>query len=220
MADETSSTSRAKETVTPIWHGLAAVHKQPNGVKRVRLRWMRLGGLVVIAGVAIWMTVALGLYLWFKLGRGFQNEQFADVLFFRYEEHNHKLGEYFLQMGDLHMQNHRLPEAFNAYRLGVMKAPESLHGREMLADFYYIYYRNDLARSLVVLEEGLPYAVGKDREYVNNYLLRLQQGHFPDKLIEVCQKYLDTPAGKACLPDIQMLFALNLAQAYIDQGRF
>lgn len=225
MANETPSTSRSTETVYPIWHGLAAVHRQPNGVKRVRLRWLRLGGLVFVAGVAIWMTVALGLYLWFKLGRGFQDEQFTDVLFFRYQEHNRKLGEYFLHMGDLHMKNNppRLQEAFNAYRLGVMKAPdspESLHGREVLAEFYYIYYRNELAPSLKVLEDGLPYAVGTNQDYVNNYLLQLQLGHFPDKLIEVCQQYLDTPDAKACLPEVKMLFALNLAQAYIDQGRF
>jgi len=223
MANESSSASRAKQTVTPIWHGLAAVHRKSNGEKHIRVRWMRLGGLVVIAGVAVWMTVALALYLWFKLGRGFQDEQFADVLFFRYQEHNRKLGEYFLRMGDLHMENHRFPEAFNAYRLGVMKAPdspESLHGRERLADFDYIYYRNELSHSLQVLEGGLPYAVGTNLDYVNNYLTRLQQGHFPDKIIAVCKQYLESPDAKACRADVRIVFALNLAQVYIDQGRY
>ncbi len=224
MAKETLPASRPTETVTPIWHGLAAIHRQPNGKKRLRLRWSRLVGIVLVAVLAFWMTAALGLYFWFKLGRGFQDEQFSDMLFLwvpsRYQAHEHKLGEYYLRMGDLHLENKRIEQAFNAFRLGVMKAPDSLHGREMLADFDYVYFRNDLARSLVVLEEGLPFAIGTNRDYVNNYLLRLQQGHFPDKMIEICHKYLDGPDAGKCRADVRVLFALNLAQVYIDQGRF
>jgi tetratricopeptide (TPR) repeat protein len=222
MATKPTSGSQPTETVTPIWHGLAAVHKKPNGEKRVRLRWLRLFGIVLAGGTALWLMIALGLYFWFKLGRGFQDEQFADVLLlpFRYEAHNHKLGEYYIGMGDSHLKNLRIEQAFNAYRLGVMKAPENLHGRRMLADFFYIYYRNELGPSLKVLEDGLPYAVGSDKDYVNNYLLRLQQGHFPEKILEVCQRYVDGPDASKCRADIRTLFALNLAQAYIDQGRF
>jgi predicted Zn-dependent protease len=79
---------------------------------------------------------------------------------------------------------------------------------------------------LDILEAGLPYAIQpsdvpattKERlDYINDYLLRLQQAHKPDKLQAVCQQYLaqDLPS-----PQARDLFALNLVSFDIDAGRF
>ena len=53
-----------------------------------------------------------GLFYFFKLYRGFQDEQFVDVLTlpFHYQAHNRKMGEYFLKLGDIHLKNNRLPD--------------------------------------------------------------------------------------------------------------
>jgi len=224
MAKPTPTEKRNAETVTPIWLGLAAVHRR-DGVQRVRVRWLQVAAMSAGLLVAVWLMGALGMYFWFKLGRNFTDERYTENLAWplwltssKYsEEHHHKMGEYYLQMGDLHLKGKRYPQAMDAFRLGVMWAPESLHGREMLSDFYYYYYRNEQSHSLEILEGGLPYAISKDRDYVNNYMVRLQQAHEPDKIIEVCQKYI---AAKDCSPEIRGLLAINLAQVYIDLGRY
>jgi len=224
MANEKPPSKRSEETVTPMWLGLAAVHRR-DGVQTVRIRWLRaVATSVGLLGV-VWLLAALGMYFWFKLGRNFTDERFTENLAWplwlvssKYsEEHHHKMGEYYLRMADLHLDKKRYQQAMDAYRLGVMWAPESLHGREMLSNFYYLYYRNEQSHSLQILEDGLPYAISSDRNYVNNYMVRLQEAHEPEKIIEVCQKYI---GSDKCSPEIRGLFAINLAQVYIDLGRY
>ena len=216
------------EIVTPIWFGMAAIRRFPGGRRRLRMRWLRILGATLSLGAAAWLLAALGLYYFFTQYRGYQDEQFVEVLTlpFHYEAHNHKMGENFVSLGDIHLKNGRLPEAMNAYRIGVMKAPDNLHGRTMLANFDYLYYRDQIDNSLKILEEGLPIAIQtsdsaatmKERQdYVNDYLLRLQQAHEPEKLQAICEQYL---AQTLPTPQVRDLFALNLASIYIETGRF
>ena len=221
MAHPNSLENPKAEIVTSIWFGLAAIRRHPGGRRRLRMRWLRLLGTAVGLGLAGWMMAALGLYFWWKLGRGYQDERFSDVLFLwvpaNYEKHNRSMGEYFINLGDLHLKHGRLAEAMPAYRLGVMKVPDNLHGREMLSEFYYIYYKDTLEHSLTILEDGLPFAIDGNLSYVNGYLGKLQQAHLPKKLEEVCQQYLAQPLAN---PQVRQLFALNLASVYTEDGLF
>jgi hypothetical protein len=228
MAHENTGDDPKAEIVTSIWFGLAAIRRYPGSRRRLRIRWVRVLGTVLGLGAVAWLLAALALYYFFKLDRGFQDEQFVDVLTlpFHYQAHNREMGEYFLKMGDLHLQNGRLPDAMTAFRIGVDKVPDSLHGRTILANFYYVYYRDELDHSLDILEAGLPYAVQtgdtdqtkqEHLDYINDFLLRLQQAHEPDKLQAICQQYL---AQTQLSVQAHELFALNLASIYIDTGRF
>ncbi len=232
MAQESSLTNPKAEIVTSIWFGLAAIRRHPGGRRRLRLRWLRLLGTVVGLGLVGWMMAALGLYFWWKLGRGYMDERFSDVLFLmvpaNLQKHDRAMGEYFIRLADDHLQHHRFDAAMTAYRLGVMKVPENLHARELLSEFFYVYYKDTLENSLKVMEDGLPYAIVADAEkdpatfkdhyrYINEYLSKLQQAHLPKKIVEICRQYLAlNPANQ----QIRELFALNLVLVYIDDGNF
>jgi len=228
MAHEKTLDDPQAEIVTSIWLGLAVIRRHPGGRRRLRIRWLRLLGTLLGLGAVAWLLAALTLYFFFKLYRGFQDEKFADVLTlpFHYQAHDREMGEYFLKLGDIHLQNNRLQEAMTSYRIGVLKVPDNLHGRTMLADFYYIYYRDQLDHSLSIMEDGLPFAIQEGdtdavkkehRDYINDYLLRLQEAHEPEKVQAICEKYL---AQNIPSPQVRALFALNLASVYIDSGRF
>jgi len=221
MASVSPTPSDQPVTVATKWLGFAVIRRHPNGKRRVHLRWFRLVVTLVGLTAVFWLLAALGLYFFFKLNRGFQDEQFADdlLLLFRYKEHDHKMGEYYIRTADTHMQNKppRLAEALQDYRLGVLKAPENLHARQMLAEFYSIYYKDQQDTSLSVLEDGLPYALDNNPEYIIAYFQRLMQAHEPDHAIELCQKYL---AQKLTNEKVRQAFALNLASVYVEQGDF
>ncbi len=232
MADAASSPDPKSEIVTSIWFGLAAIRRHPGGRRRLRLRWVRLLGTVMGLGAVGWLMAALGIYFFLKLERGYQDERFSDVLFLwvpaNLERHNRAMGEYFIRLADDHIAHYRYDQAMTAYRLGVMKVPENLHAREMLSQFYYLYYKQSMEQSLGIMEDGLPYALDNDANkdpatlkdhyrYLNEYLSKLQQAHLPGKLEEVCQKYLaQNPDSKP----LRELLALNLVSAYIDDGVF
>jgi hypothetical protein len=228
MAHENTFGDPQAEIVTSIWFGLAAIRRYPGGPRRLRIRWLRVLGTTLGLGAVAWLLAALALYFFFKLYRGVQTEQFVeDLTLFvpsHFQAHDHEVGEYFLNAGDINLSNHQLNEALNDFRLGVMKVPDNLHGRTILADFYYLYYRGQIDNSLDILQEGLPYAVqisdsadtNKERHvYITDFLLRLQQAHEPEKLEKICLQYLNLPN-----PNVRDLFALNLASLYIDSGRF
>jgi tetratricopeptide (TPR) repeat protein len=228
MAHTLPSEDSKAEIVSPIWFGLAAIRRHPGGRRRLRIRWLRVLGTTLGLGALAWLLAALALYFFFKFYRGFADERFSDMLTlpFHFKEHDHKMGEYFLSRADDDYDKKRFEMAMNDYRIGVLKAPESLKGRERLADFYYVYNKDELDHSLSILEDGLQYAIASDPDYISNYLSRLREAQKPEKILEICQKYLalfDSPeylAQHTVNPKVRFLFALNLVSVYVDMGRF
>lgn len=215
------------EIITPIWWGLAAIHRKPPGPRKLRIRWFRLVGAVTGLGAICWLMIAVGLYFWFKFGRGFDDEKFNDVLTlpfhwppFHSTEHDRKMGDYFNKMADWHLKNNHLEEAYKDYRLAVLKTPDNLEARARLADFTYITDKN-LDHYFSLLEDGLPYALKNDPDnYVDNYLINLKQAPMADRtdrLEKICREYL---AQNLTNEKVRDLFALNLADVLIDKGDF
>src|SRR5262245_8975849 len=141
MPDDESIFDKNAEVITPIWGGLAAIHRKPPGPRRLRIRWIRalgaLGGFVSV----LWLMIAVGLYFWFKFGTGFEDEKFGDVLTlpfhwppFHTADHDRKMGDYFLKTADWHLKNNHLEEAYKDYRLALMKLPENLDARSKYAE--------------------------------------------------------------------------------------
>ncbi|HVY72120.1 MAG TPA: hypothetical protein VHH73_19455 [Verrucomicrobiae bacterium] len=227
MITKDQSTDKYAEVVTPIWWGLAAFHRRPPGPRRLRIRWFRLMGTITgLAGVC-WLMIAVGLYFWFKFGRGFEDEKFQDVLTlpfhwppFHTAEHDRKMGDYFKKMADWHLENKHLEEAFKDYRLAVLKTPDNLEARSRLADFTYVTDKN-LDHYFTLLEEGLPYALAEDpKNYIDNYFVNLKQAPMADRserIEKICRQYLGENLTN---PRVRNIFALNLANVLIDEGQF
>lgn len=221
------SSEKYAEVVTPIWWGLAAIHRKPPGPRKVRIRWFRLVGAVTGLAATFWLMIAVGLYFWFKFGRQFEDEKFQDVLMlpfhwppFHTAEHDRKMGDYFKKTADWHYQNGHLEEAFKDYRLAVMKTPDNLEARSRLADFTYVTDKN-LDHYFQLLEDGIPYALANDpKNYIDTYFLNLKQAPLADRserTEKICRQYLAMNLTNERVRDI---FALNLANVLIDDGRF
>jgi len=222
-----NSSGQYAEVVTPIWWGLAAIHRKPPGPRRLRIRWFRLASTVVGLSAVFWLMAALGLYFWFKLGRGFQDEKFSMVLMlpfhwppFHSAEHDKAMGDYYARMADLHLQNKRIMEAYNAYHLAVTKTPDNLDARSHYAQFSYMADKN-VDHYFSILEDGLPYALADDpKHYIDNYFLELMKAQLPDRsdrIEKICRKYLEQNLVN---PNVRNIFALNLAIVLIDKGDF
>jgi len=251
------------EVITPIWGGLAAIHRKPGSPRRLRIRWVRMLGSIVGLTAIFWLMIALALYFWFKLGRGFENEKFGDVLGlpfhwppFHSVEHDKNMGDFFYKKAELDLKYRHLEEAFNDYHIALMKTPENLDAREIYAEFSKFSNKN-LDSYFAILEDGIPYALTqsatpvaavetpgipstlgnpnartlapntttlesprkvKPEDYLNTYFVNLIQAQIPDRtehIEKICQLYLAQNPSSRKIRDI---FALNLMNAYIDEG--
>jgi tetratricopeptide (TPR) repeat protein len=210
----------ASEFVRSTWFGFAEIRRQSGGQRRIRLRWWRLmvaglGGFVVF-----YLLLALAGYFWFKSWRGFADERYTDMLTlpFHFAEHNRKMGEYFIQIGNDHAKNGRPDLAMQDYRIGLMKAPDDLPARANLSFYYTWRYPDRPQVGLDVLTEGLPYAIAQKKpEFINNFFQYAEQHHFADVAIATARQYL---AQKDLSPEVRRVFALHLMSIQIEQGDF
>jgi tetratricopeptide (TPR) repeat protein len=219
------SSSASSVDVFPVFLGLAVVTRDASGRQRLRVRWAYVAGAIVGGAALAWVLIAMGLYYYFKLFRDFEDVRFTEMLAlpFKYESFQHELGEYHLRMGDEHLKNGRVVEAMNSFRLGLIKVPDNLHARQMLAGLYLaLYHQQELDRSLTILELGLPYA-HNDPSYINSYLQALEYYHRDAKAIAVCEQMLNPSADDKDPPisdQVRRILALNLASFRILNGDF
>lgn len=183
------------------------------------MRWVYLAGLLVGGFALLWLLMASILYFYFKLYRDFEDETFANMLFlpFQYQEHQQKLGEYYLRVADEDLKAQHWVEALQDYRMGLIKSPHNLHARQMLAYMYLgLYGQQEIDRALSILADGLPDALN-DPDYINTYLQQLQHYNRDQQAITDCQTYLAlNPANDK----VRRVLALNLASFLIQDGNF
>ncbi len=203
--------------------GLAVVRRWSNGEQRLRVRWWRMLVVGLVGLGAGWLAMAMALYFYFKMYRHFEEVRYVDMISvpFHWAEHQRRLGEYHLRMGDEHFKAKRYNEARQSYNLAVAKLPENLHARQMLAQFSVAEYqqsRNEesLESAFHVLEDGLPYAL-EDPDYLNFYLRLLVQWHRDSKAIAECEELLQK---KPKNPKSVAVLALNWVDLLTIQGRF
>jgi tetratricopeptide (TPR) repeat protein len=199
--------------------GLAVVRRLPDGQRTIRVRWVFLLGALFGGFALLWVLLAAGLYFYFKIKKEFYDETFADVFFlpFHYAEHQRKLGEYYLRVADDAYQTGHVEEAMNDYRLGLMKVPENLHARLMLARIYIQYWhQREIDRALGIIEAGLPYAL-HDSDYLNTYLMTLQHYNRDQQAINDCQSLL---AKNPTDDKVRLILALNLVSFLVQNGNF
>jgi len=206
-----------------VFLGFAVVRVLADGTRRLRVRWLRLISVGLVAVGASWLLGALAFYLYFKINRHFEEVRYADMLTvpWHWAEHQRRLGEYHLRMGDEHFKAGRYQEARQSFNLAVIKLPENLHAKQMLAWFSmqdYAYSKDEISldSALHLLETGVPFALD-DPDYLNDYLHRLVQWHREAKAITTCQDLLkQNPAN----PKVTLLLALNLADLLTGQGKY
>lgn len=139
--------------------------------------WKRVLPAIGIWAVTFWLLGATALFLNIKYRRGFEAVRYTDMLFLpiRWDEYQVARGDFYIETAKQNLKDGKYREAFSGLRAGIAKSPANREGRLLLAQFFMLWKRPDLAQQLLVdgLEKSQP-----DREYLQTlftFLIQQQQ---------------------------------------------
>ncbi len=215
MAEKENS-RRERKAQSSVLLGFAYRQRRPNGKWTIRFRWGRIG--LFLGGMAAlgYLAFATALYFFFKNVREFDEVRYADMftVIFRMDEHRSRMGNSQIEKAKELFEEGDYRGGLHHLRTGVVRAPENLEGRRMLAEFYlFAYRRPDLA--IQILDSGLPYA-HRDPDYLKNFLQILLAHQKDAEAIDVAETILQTDPP----PEIRKVMALAAATALQYRGNF
>lgn len=198
----------------PWWALPLRLRRTPGGM-RLEIQWGRLAALVTVLAVAGWLGLACAGYLWVRYKRDFDEVRFVDILFpHRWPEYRLARGNYFIEKAKRDLAENRFREAFHHLRVGIATAPGNLEGRQLLAQFFAVWGRPDLAQRTLL--DGLPYA--SDRiDYLRSLLGFLLQNQEDEEVARIARELL--PA-EPVVNDRNQLIALAAATSRLYRGDF
>lgn len=158
----------------------------------VRIHWRQLAILGVLAANAIWLTAALGVWLFVKYRRNFPDVRYVDLLLpSRWPAYRINEGNYYIAHADELLRKGEVNAALHQLRAGVARAPANARGRNTLAELYLACRRPDLARELML--DGLPH-LPDDSAYLQSTFSLLLELQEDTRLLEVAERLLASPA--------------------------
>lgn len=174
----------------------------------VQIAWKRLGLLLLATAVAAWLLMGGVVFLWVKYWRGFSEARIVDILLpNRWSGYRVARGDYYVRQAKQEFAQQRWAEAIHHLRVGVAASPSNTEGRLILAHFFTIAGRIELAQRTLV--EGVPYAAD-DFEFLKTLFGFLLQYQDDDEVRRVAVQLL--PA-KPVLSERNQLIALAAASA-------
>jgi len=185
----------------------------------VRILWPLATLWLVMLGLLGWLGLASGAYLFVKYRRDFSEVQFKHMLFYPAERENYRQarGDYLISVSQKELEAKKFREAFYHLRVGANLAPHNRDGRMLLAQFYVVWQRPDLAHNLLV--EGLE-DHSKDREYLQTTFSFLLQRQADYELIQIADRLL-AGAERNGVPDERLrLIATARATAQFFRGNY
>jgi len=220
MAERRQESSRRAERRALL--GFATKYRREDGTLGLRPDWKRLGLVIVVVTVGSWLLGSAALYSFMKYRRGFEEVSYTDMLLYptRAKANRVRFGDYNIAQAREMLEAGKFREARVNLMTGVVRSPENLEGRMMLAQFHLYpipqLYRRDYA--LQTLEGGLSHAVAKvDIPYIRFYLQLLLNFQEDAKVREVAARYL--PAQPDRRP-LSLLFAQAAAESAFFRGNF
>ncbi|MFH1496303.1 MAG: hypothetical protein ABII82_00620 [Verrucomicrobiota bacterium] len=152
------------------------LQRSSNGTHLVIL-WKRLLPAILLWALGLWIGGATALFLNIKYRRGFDAVRYTDMLFLpvRWDDYQTARGDFYIETAKQNLKDGKFREAFSGLRAGIAKSPGNREGRMLLAQFFMLWKRPDLAQELLVngLEQVRP-----DREYLQTlftFLIQQQQ---------------------------------------------
>lgn len=220
MAERRQESPRRNERRALL--GLAIKFRREDGSLGLRPAWRRLGGLVLLLAVGGWLLGAAALYGIMKYRRGFEQVAFTDMLLYpvRAGENRVRFGDYNIAQAKKMLEAGQFREARVNLMAGVVRSPDNLEGRMLLAQFHLYpipqLYRRDYA--LQTLEGGLAKAVQEeDLSYLRFYLQLLLNFQEDAKVREMAERFLpDRPDQQP----LTLLLAQAAAEASFFRGNF
>jgi hypothetical protein len=208
------SSSSATATYLPWWALPVRLRRTAGGL-RLEVQWARLAGLLAALALAGWLGLACAGYLWVRYKRDFDEVRFVDILLpHRWKDYRLARGNYFVAQAKRDLEQNRYREAFHHLRVGIATAPGNLEGRQLLAQFFAVWGRPDLAQKTLV--DGLPYA-GEQIQYLRSLLGFLLQNQEDEEVIRIAHELLPT---QPIINERNQLIALAAATSRLYRGDF
>ncbi len=202
----------------PVFFGLMAQKRGPDGRTQIEVRWGRIALTLLALFVAGWVSVATLFYFYFKYRKDFDAVRFTGMLTlpFRLDAHRVEMGNYHIEKGLAAIKEQNYRDAVRLLRLGVIRAPANLEGRQVLAGFYELgYKRPDIAADLMV--KGVEYGGAEDLEYMKQTIRLLLRHQMDDKIQELAEELLpETPE----INELNQIVAFGAATASHLRGNY
>jgi Tfp pilus assembly protein PilF len=198
----------------PWWSFPVTIHQEADGT-HVKVEWPRLGLMLLVFAVGAWLTTAGGMFVWVKYFRGFDEARIVDILLpNRWTDYRTARGNFYIKQAKREISEQKWVEAIHHLRVGVAAAPSNTEGRLVLAQFFTLFGRIELAQRTLV--DGLPYA-RENTEYLKSlfgFLLQYQEDD------EVRRLAADLLPSAPVLNDRNQLVALAAATAHFYRGNY
>ena len=194
------------------------IQRTPLGT-RVQIAWRQAAISLLALALLGWLGLATGAYLFVKYRRDFAEVKFRHMLFYPTERDNYRQarGDYLIDLCKQELEAKKFREAFYHLRVGAGMAPRNRDGRLLLAQFYTVWQRPDLAHTLLVA--GLADHAG-DREYLQTLFGFLLERQEDFELIQITDRLL-AEAERDGIPDERLrLIASARATAQFFRGNY
>ena len=214
MKDD-SHVSSEFERNRPWWSLPVRFARAPRGGTRIIVDWGRFAVLLVALALAGWFGLATAGYLFVKYQRDFEDVRFADILLpNRWDDYRVARGNHYIERAKSGLKAGNYREAFHFVRVGVGASPANTEGRLLLAQFFAVWGRADLAQRTLV--EGLSHGED-DPEFLKALFGYLLQGQEDDEVLAISKRLL--PAVAENSPRNQLV-ALAAATALYFRGSY
>jgi len=189
--------------------------RSPRGGTRIVVDWGRLAAFLGVLALAGWLGLAAAGYLFVKYQRDFAEVRFIDILLpNRWDDYRIARGNHYVERAKSELKEGNYREAFHFVRVGVGAAPANIEGRLLLAQFFAVWGRADLAQRTLV--EGIPH--GSDNpEFLKALFGFLLQNQEDAEVLAISAKLL--PAVPESTPRNQLV-ALAAATAHYFRGGY
>ena len=151
MKAEATRPETRQERSQAIWMGFANRTISSSGMVRIRIRWPRVGGFLLLMGVLAWLGKSVAFYYFFKEFREFEDVRFTEMLAFPINRATVRVnqGNYQIEQGQLALEREDYRRALGLLRDGVARSPSNIMGRQLLAQIY-AGWRPELAVDIMV----------------------------------------------------------------------
>jgi thioredoxin-like negative regulator of GroEL len=216
----TADTPRPPTPPPALWKRLLPFRVQrTNDGLRLRVAWRQAVLMLFLLMFLGWFGAAGLAYLFVKYRRDFPAVRYTHMLFYpaRQAEYRAARGDFLIDRAKEQLKEQQYREAFYNLRVGSSFSPGNRDGRMLLAQFYVVWQRPDLAHKLLV--EGLP-ANRHDREYLQTVFSFLLQRQADNDVIAITSDLLGTANPGAALDDRARLIAMARATAQFFRGNY
>ena len=159
-----------------------------------------------------WFGLATAGYMFVKYQRDFAGVRFLDILLpNRWDDYRVARGNHYIERARVELKQGNYREAFHFVRVGVGASPANTGGRLLLAQFFAVWGRSDLAQRTLI--EGLPQGENNP-EFLKALFGYLLQNQEDDEVLKISKRLL--PAVPEANQRNQLV---ALAQATADYYR-